>query len=280
MKYKKNTGDKVLLVVKVVLMALLIFMVLFPLLWLLVNSFKVEKEIIGFPPTFFGTTYTMKSFERIFRTIPMGSYIKNTVIFAVGTTFLAVLFDSMAGYAFARLKFKGKNVIFIFVLLTMMVPFQVMMIPLFLESNALGLLDTYAGLILPKATSAFGIFMMRSYFAALPKDLEEAARVDGMNEAGIFVKIMLPLIKPGVLTLTIFYLMQNWNDLLYPLMMTSSTKMRTLSAGLALFVGEHATTYYGPQLAGALLSVLPLLVVYIFFQKYFIASAATSGMKD
>ncbi|HIU75679.1 MAG TPA: carbohydrate ABC transporter permease, partial [Candidatus Pelethocola excrementipullorum] len=172
MKYKKNTGDKVLLVVKVVLMALLIFMVLFPLLWLLVNSFKVEKEIIGFPPTFFGTTYTMKSFERIFRTIPMGSYIKNTVIFAVGTTFLAVLFDSMAGYAFARLKFKGKNVIFIFVLLTMMVPFQVMMIPLFLESNALGLLDTYAGLILPKATSAFGIFMMRSYFAALPKDLE------------------------------------------------------------------------------------------------------------
>ncbi|HIU77756.1 MAG TPA: carbohydrate ABC transporter permease, partial [Candidatus Pelethocola excrementipullorum] len=139
---------------------------------------------------------------------------------------------------------------------------------------------TYAGLILPKATSAFGIFMMRSYFAALPKDLEEAARVDGMNEAGIFVKIMLPLIKPGVLTLTIFYLMQNWNDLLYPLMMTSSTKMRTLSAGLALFVGEHATTYYGPQLAGALLSVLPLLVVYIFFQKYFIASAATSGMKD
>lgn len=280
MKYKKNTGDKVLLVVKVVLMALLIFMVLFPLLWLLVNSFKVEKEIIGFPPTFFGTTYTMKSFERIFRTIPMGNYIKNTVIFAVGTTFLAVLFDSMAGYAFARLKFKGKNVIFIFVLLTMMVPFQVMMIPLFLESNALGLLDTYAGLILPKATSAFGIFMMRSYFAALPKDLEEAARVDGMNEAGIFVKIMLPLIKPGVLTLTIFYLMQNWNDLLYPLMMTSSTKMRTLSAGLALFVGEHATTYYGPQLAGALLSVLPLLVVYIFFQKYFIASAATSGMKN
>lgn len=280
MKYKKNTGDKVLLVVKVVLMALLIFTVLFPLLWLLVNSFKVEKEIIGFPPSFFGTTYTLKSFERIFRTIPMTNYIKNTVIFAVGTTFLAVLFDSMAGYAFARLKFKGKNVIFIFVLLTMMVPFQVMMIPLFLESNALGLLDTYAGLILPKATSAFGIFMMRSYFAALPKDLEEAARVDGMNEAGIFAKIMLPLIKPGVLTLTIFYLMQNWNDLLYPLMMTSSTKMRTLSAGLALFVGEHATTYYGPQLAGALLSVLPLLVVYIFFQKYFIASAATSGMKD
>lgn len=280
MKYKGNTSDKILTAVKVVLMAAMIFVVLFPLLWLVVGSFKIEKEIIGFPPSFFGTSYTGKSFQRIFDTIPMASYIKNTVIFAVGATALSVLFDSMAGYAFARLKFKGKNVIFIFVLITMMVPFQVMMIPLFLESNALGLLDTYAGLILPKATSAFGIFMMRSYFAALPKDLEEAARVDGMSEAGIFAKIMLPLVKPGVLTLTIFYLMQNWNDLLYPLMMTSSTKMRTLSAGLALFVGEHATTYYGPQLAGALLSVLPLLVVYVFFQKYFIASAATSGLKD
>lgn len=280
MKYKRNTQDNILLLIKVVLMALLIFVVMFPLLWLLVSSFKLEKEIIGFPPSFFGSSYTIKSFKRIFESIPMLSYIKNTLIFALGATFLAVLFDSMAGYVFARMEFKGKNVIFIFFLITMMVPFQVMMIPLFLETNALGLLDTYAGLILPKATSAFGIFMMRSYFAALPRDLEEAARVDGMNEAGIYARIMLPLIKPGVLTLVIFYLMQNWNDLLYPLMMTSSTRMRTLSAGLALFVGEHATTYYGPQLAGALLSVLPLLVVYVFFQKYFIASAATSGLKD
>lgn len=280
MKYKKNSQDRILSIVKMVLMAFMIFIVMFPLLWLLISSFKLEKEIIGFPPVFFGSKYTLKSFQRIFDTIPMLNYIKNTVIFALGATALAVTFDAMAGYAFAGLQFKGKNVIFIIVLITMMVPFQVMMIPLFLESNALGLLDTYAGLILPKATSAFGIFMMRSYFAGLPKDLEEAARVDGMNEAGIFAKIMLPLVKPGLLTLVIFYLMQNWNDLLYPLMMTSSTKMRTLSAGLALFVGEHATTYYGPQLAGALLSVLPLLVVYIFFQKYFIASAATSGLKD
>lgn len=280
MKYSQSKTEKTLTAVKYVFLIIVFIVVLFPLIWLVINAFKVEKEIIGFPPKLLGTSYTLKSFIRIFSSIPLAAYIKNTVVFAVGSTILAVLFDSATGYAFARLEFKGKDKIFILVLLTMMVPFQVMMIPLFLESHYLGLLDTYAGLILPKATSAFGIFMMRSYFSALPKDLEEAARVDGMTEFGIFWKIMLPLVKPGVLTLAIFHLMNNWNDLLYPLMMTSSTKMRTLSAGLALFVGEHATTYYGPQLAGALLSVLPLFVVYMFFQKYFIASVATSGMKD
>lgn len=280
MKHKRSRADIFLTILKYVLLYAVLIVVLFPLLWLIISAFKTEKEIIGFPPKLIGTEHTLKSLIRIFQNIPMATYIKNTVIFAGGSTILAVLFDSAAGYAFARMNFKGKHVLFILVLLTMMIPFQVMMIPLFLQSHFLGLLDTYVGLILPKATSAFGIFMMRSYFSALPKDLEEAARVDGLSEFGIFTRIMLPLVKPGVLTLTIFHLMNNWNDLLYPLMMTSSAKMRTLSAGLALFVGEHATTYYGPQLAGALLSLLPLLIIYMFFQKYFVASVATSGMKD
>lgn len=278
---RKNTKSKIgLAILKYAILISLFILVLCPLIWLVVNSFKTEKEIIGFPPTILGTTYTVKSFIRIFTNIPFAAYIKNTVIFAGGSTLLAVMFDSMAGYAFARMEFKGKNILFLFILITMMVPFQVMMIPLFLESNYLGMLNTYPGLILPKATTAFGIFMMRAYFAALPKDLEEAARVDGLSEWGIYWKIMLPLIKPGIMTLAIFHLMTNWNDLLYPLMMTSSSRMRTLASGLALFVGEHATTYYGPQLAGALISVVPLLLLYAFFQKYFIASAATSGMKD
>lgn len=280
MKHKRSRADIFLTILKYVLLYAVLIVVLFPLLWLIISAFKTEKEIIGFPPKLIGTEHTLKSLIRIFQNIPMATYIKNTVIFAGGSTILAVLFDSAAGYAFARMNFKGKHILFILVLLTMMIPFQVMMIPLFLQSHFLGLLDTYVGLILPKATSAFGIFMMRSYFSALPKDLEEAARVDGLSEFGIFTRIMLPLVKPGVLTLTIFHLMNNWNDLLYPLMMTSSAKMRTLSAGLALFVGEHATTYYGPQLAGALLSLLPLLIIYMFFQKYFVASVATSGMKD
>lgn len=266
-------------ILKYTLLTVMMLLVLFPLLWLFSGSVKMEKEILSYPPTLFGSKLSWKSFVRIFTNIPMAVYLKNTVIFAGFSTAFAVLFDAMSGYAFARLKFKGKNTIFIIVLLTMMVPYQVMMIPLFLESHFMGLLNTYVGLILPKMTTAFGIFMMRSYFAALPKELEEAARVDGLNEIGIFFRIMLPLVKPGVMTLGIFHLMNNWNDLLYPLMMTSDTRMRTLSAGLALFVGERATTYYGPQLAGAVISILPLLLLYIFFQKYFVSSVVSSGIK-
>lgn len=272
--------ESVLAVVKYFFLALLLLLVLFPLFWLILSSFKLEKEIIAYPPTVFGSRYTTKSYERIFNSIPMFTYLKNTVVFALGTTAFALLFDSLAGYAFARLQFKGKNALFIIVLVTMMVPFQVMMIPLFLESHFLGVLNTYAGLILPKMTTAFGIFMMRSFFSQLPKDLEEAARIDGLGEFGIFFRVMLPLVKPGLMTLGIFHLMNSWNDLLYPLMMTNSPKMRTLSAGLALFVGERGTLYYGAQLAGAVISITPLLFLYVFFQKYFVASVATTGMKE
>jgi len=280
MKMKFTRENIILGLIKYITLGLLIVLVLFPLVWLFAGAFKVEKQILSYPPTIFGTKHTLKSFTRIFQSIPMGTYLKNTIIFSIGSTALALFFDSLAGYAFARLRFRGKNFLFIAILLTMMVPYQVMMIPLFLETHFMGILNTYRGLILPKMTSAFGIFMIRSYFSQLPKDLEEAARVDGLNEAGIFFKIMAPLVKPGMMTLGIFHLMNSWNDLLYPLMMTSDVKMRTLSAGLALFVGERATTYYGPQLAGAVISVVPLLILYIFFQKYFVASVATSGIKE
>lgn len=267
------------LVVKIFLI-ILIISVLYPLIWLISSSFKYEKDILAYPPKLFAEEYTFMSYKRVFTSIPMLQYIKNTVIFALGVTFFSLIFDSMAGYAFARLGFRGKNILFLVIMITMMVPFQVILIPLFLELNILGILDTYTGLILPKATSAFGIFMMRSFFSSLPKDLEEAARLDGFNEFRIYSKIMLPLVKPGLITLGIFQLMGTWNDLLYPLMMTSSTNMRTLPAGLALFVGERATTYYGPPLAGSLLSIIPLFVLYVFFQKYFTASVASSGLKE
>jgi len=279
MKKGKNMSCILSRIVSILILFSVFIIVLFPIIWLFSGSVKIERQILQYPPTLFGTKLTMKNFIRIFTTIPMGRYLKNTVIFAVGSTVCAVLFDSMSGYAFARLHFKGKNFIFICVLLTMMVPFQVMMIPLFLESNYLGLLNTYPGLILPKMTTAFGIFMMRAYFSELPKELEEAARVDSANELTIFFRIMLPLVKPELMTLGIFHLMNSWNDLLYPLMMTSDTDMRTLSAGLALFVGEHATLYYGPQLAGAVICIMPLLILYIFFQKYFVSSAVSSGIK-
>ena len=266
--------------IKYVFLTALLFIVIFPIFWLIISAFKFERQIVTFPPTVFGTAYTFENFVRIFNTIPIANYLINTVIFAVGSTFFALIFDSMAGYAFARLHFRGKDVLFIIILLSMMVPFQVIMIPLFLQVHFLGILNTYPGLIIPRTTMAFGIFMMRSYFSQLPKDLEEAARIDGLSEFGIYFRVMLPLVKPGIMTLGIFYLMTHWNDLLYPMMMTSSPRMRTLAAGLAMFVGERATLFFGAQLAGAVISIIPLLILYVFFQKYFVASVASSGLKD
>ncbi|MBL1226102.1 carbohydrate ABC transporter permease [Enterococcus sp. BWR-S5] len=275
-KRKKVSVKKVLSIIG---MLLVLFIIAFPFLWLILSSFKYEKDIISFPPKIFADNYTLDNYIKVWSTIPLLDYIKNTVIFAGGTVITSIFFDSLAGYAFARMNFKGKSALFYFVLLTMMIPFQVFMIPLFIEVNLLGLLDTYAGLIIPRMTTAFGIFMMRSFFITLPASLEEAARIDGLNEFGIFWKIMLPLSKPTLLSLAIFTLMNSWNDLLYPLILTSSSKMRTLPAGLALFTGQNIS-FYGPVMAGTVISMLPLLIIYIFAQKYFVQGTAMSGMKE
>lgn len=273
---KAVSGKKI---IRTISMLVILLVIAFPFLWLIISSFKHEKDIISFPPRIFADSYTLDNYIKVWTTIPLLDYIKNTVIFAGGTVITSVFFDSLAGYAFARMRFKGKSVLFYFVLLTMMIPFQVFMIPLFIEVNLLGMLDTYAGLIIPRMTTAFGIFMMRSFFITLPDSLEEAARIDGLSEFNIFLKIMLPLSKPTLLSLGIFTLMNSWNDLLYPLILTSSSKMRILPAGLALFTGQNIS-FYGPVMAGTVISMLPLLVVYIFAQKYFVQGTAMSGMKE
>ncbi|MDQ8303532.1 carbohydrate ABC transporter permease [Enterococcus faecium] len=273
---KAVSGKKI---IRTISMLVILLVIAFPFLWLIISSFKHEKDIISFPPRIFADSYTLDNYIKVWTTIPLLDYIKNTVIFAGGTVITSVFFDSLAGYAFARMRFKGKSVLFYFVLLTMMIPFQVFMIPLFIEVNLLGMLDTYAGLIIPRMTTAIGIFMMRSFFITLPDSLEEAARIDGLSEFNIFLKIMLPLSKPTLLSLGIFTLMNSWNDLLYPLILTSSSKMRTLPAGLALFTGQNIS-FYGPVMAGTVISMLPLLVVYIFAQKYFVQGTAMSGMKE
>lgn len=258
---------------------LVMLLVLVPFFWMVSMSFKTEAEIMSFPPTFFPKEISMKHMIAIWKRIPLLTYIKNTVIFAVEVAFVSVMIDSLAGYAFARIRFRGRETLFSLILLTMMVPFQITMIPLYIETFKLGILDTFVGLILPRAATAYGIFFMRSFFLGLPKDLEESARIDGLHEFGIYVRIMLPLCKPAFITLFIFVLMGNWNDLLYPMMMTSSTKMRTLPAGLAMFVGEGLTEV-GPSMAGAFLSMIPLFVLYCMAQKYFVQGIAVSGMKE
>ena len=276
MNKKKITVGRVIGLVLTNGMAIL---VLIPIIWLFVSSFKTDSDVISYPPVFFPVEWTVSQYLYVAKSIPIFAMTKSTVLFAGGVTLISVMFDSMAGYAFARMNFKGSKLLFSIILLTMMVPFQIIMTPLYIEIYKFNLLDTYLGLILPRATSAFGIYMMRSFFVGLPKSLEESGRMDGMGEFRIYRYLMLPLCKPALFSLAIFHFMNNWNDLLYPLMLTSSPAKRTLSAGLAILVGNKVIKY-GPTLAATMISLTPLLVLYIVCQKYFVEGIATAGTKE
>ena len=274
----RNLKSKLLQIPILFIFICLAVVMLLPIVWMLLSSFKPDNEIIKYPPTLFPTAYTLKNFIKCTQRIDIWVYLKNSFIYSFGATIPSLLVNTMAGYAFARYNFKGKDIIFVIFLATMMIPFQVIMIPSFLEVHALGMYDNYAGLIIPKIAAAYWIFMMRSAFSGLPKELEEAARIDGLSEFGIYARIMIPLIKPALVTLIILSVNGNWNDLLWPLFITSNSKMRTLSNGLALFVGAR-TIEYGAAFAGAAISLVPMLVLYIFGQKYFVEGQATSGLK-
>ena len=262
-----------------IVLTILALMVIVPLLWLILSAFKNEKEILSYPPTFIPKGLTLTNFAATAKRIKIITYIKNSVVYAGVTTFLAVIVNSMAGYAYARKKFKGKGAFFLITLATMMVPFQVIMVPLFLVVYKLGMYNNYLGLIIPRIAVAGSIFMMRAAFANLPVELEDAARIDGLSEFGIFWRIMLPQVKSSVICLTILSINGSWNDLLWPMIVASDTHMRTLANGLALFVGQNSIQY-GASFAGALISLLPMLVLYILGQKYFVEGMASSGLKS
>lgn len=261
-----------------VLLIILALIVLIPVLWIVFSAFKVEKEIISYPPTFWPESFTLENFTKVAKRIKIDQYILNSVIYAFGTTAIAVFVNSLAGYVYARLEFKGKSVCFLLTLATMMIPFQVIMVPLFLIVYKLGMYDTYWGLIIPRVAVAGSIFMMRAAFEGIPRELEDAARIDGVSEFGIFWRIMLPQVKSALICLIILSINGSWNDLLWPMLAASSTDMRTLANGLALFVGEN-TIQYGAAFAGTLISLIPMLVLYIFGQKYFVQGMASSGLK-
>jgi multiple sugar transport system permease protein len=261
-----------------VILVMLTLVVLVPVVWMTFSAFKTEKEIISWPPTFIPQSFTLQNFSDVQDRINILQYILNSAIYAGGTTFLAVIVNSMAGYAYAFYEFKGKTGLFLMTLATMMVPFQVIMVPLFLVVFKMGMYDTYWGLIIPRVAVAGSIFMMRAAFAGIPKELAEAARIDGLSEIGIFWRIMIPQVKPAIITLTILSINGSWNDMLWPMIVTSSTKMRTLANGLALFVGQN-TIEYGAAFAGALISLIPMFALYMIGQKYFVEGMAGTGLK-
>jgi multiple sugar transport system permease protein len=252
--------------------------VVFPLLWMFTTSIKPESEIISAQPGLFSATVTGSNYVQAWQAIDFPRLFMNTVIFAGGVTVLSLTFDSLTAYALARLDFPGKNVIFVLVLITLMLPFQVNLIPLFLLLTKLHWINTYQGLILPRATNAFGIFFLRQFFLSIPKELEDAARVDGASEFKIYRTVILRMSVPALLTLGLFHFMYNWNDLLWPLIVSTNSSMYTLSSGLALFLGQHVIQY-GLILAGSVLAIVPMVIAFLVIQRRFVESIATSGLR-
>lgn len=262
-----------------ILLVFFAFLLLAPLLWMCLGALKSDPEVLSYPPKFFpvGNNFA-KNWENVLKQIDFWGMTVNTAVYAVGTTIPAMFVNALAGYAFARFRFRGKNVLFLLFLETMMIPFQVIMVPLYLEVYYLGWLNTFWGLIVPKIASAYWIFLCRAAFEGLPKDLEDAARIDGLHEFGIFTRIMLPLITPTMITVLLLSINNCWNDLLWPMIVASKSSMRTLSNGLAIFIGNR-TDNYSSAFTAATVSMIPMLILYIFGQKYFVAGQATSGIK-
>lgn len=253
-------------------------LMLLPIIWMLFTAFKPEADIVSYPPTLWPRELTLEHFVEVWERIPFARLYVNTIVFAGAVTLISLLFDSMAAYALARLPFKGRGIVFVGILLLLMLPFQVTLIPLYDMLNGLGLTNTLPGMIIPRMTNAFGIFFLTQFFLSLPKDLEEAARVDGASEWRIYSGIIMPLARPALLTLGLFHFQYNWNDLLWPLVMSSSVETSTLPAGLALFMGQHVVEY-GLLMAGSLLALLPVIVFFLLIQRSFVAGIATTGLK-
>jgi multiple sugar transport system permease protein len=253
--------------------------VLLPVIVIVLTAFKPAAEINAFPPTLLPGAWTLDNFAKIFNDLPFGRLFVNSLVFAGGVTVFALVFDSLAAYALARIDFRGSRVLLIVIVASLMIPFQATLIPVYQLVAQLGWVNTFAGLIIPRAADAFGIFFLRQFFISLPRDLDNAARIDGAGEFRIFRSIVLPNAVPALLTLAIFTFVNNWNDLLWPLVFTTSPEMGTITSGLTLLTGPSGIIPYGTMMAGSLIAVLPLAIMFLIMQRRFIESVATTGLK-
>jgi multiple sugar transport system permease protein len=251
---------------------------LVPLLWMLIVSLETRQQATSFPPQLIPSSVHLSNYSAAWNAVPFGRFFVNSFLYSAATVAGNLLFCSLAAYAFARIRFFGREVLFVVLLATLMVPFQVILIPTFLIVKKLGMVDTLGGLIVPNLCSAFGIFMLRQFFRTLPIELEEAARIDGTSRLGILFKIILPLSLPALATLGIIQFMWSWNDFLWPLIIIQSQSHDTLQLGLSQLQGSHFTQW-NLLMAGTLMSQIPMLAVFLLAQRWFIRSVAFTGIK-
>ena len=267
--------------VKIITYATLILgsvIMIFPFVWMILTSSKTVSESMQIPPTVFPGQLMTDNFSEALKSLPFVNMYINTILMIVFRVIFAVFFSSMAGYAFAKLKFKGKNILFGIVLMQMMLPSQIFIIPQYQMVAKLGFANTIAALVFPGLVSAFGTFFLRQAYLAIPDEVGEAAYLDGSNQWQAFSKIMFPLTRSSVAALTVFTAVFAYSDLMWPLVVNSDLNMMTLSSGLATLRGQFSTNF--PVLmAGSLLAMLPMVILYLFFQKQFIEGIAMTGGK-
>jgi len=256
-----------------------------PFLWSISTSLKQPGDVFAYPPTLLPDPVTFQNYIDVFTKLTFGRYFLNSVIVTGSVVLLNVLFGTAAAYAFAKLRFPGRNAIFFLLLLTLMVPFQVNLIPLYkimVELHkaipAIGA-DTYFGIVVPSAIQVFGIFLMRQFLRAIPDEILESARMDGASELRILRSIVFPIALPGMATLAIFTFLGAWNDFLWPLIVTNSDEMRTMPVGLALLARKNASNW-GDTMAGTVLTAAPLIVMFLILQRRFIEGLTAGSVKD
>lgn len=261
------------------LLGAIALVMLLPLIWLVSTAFKAPTEnIFEFPPRFLPQSPTLQNFVTVWQTNPFGRYLFNSTLVAVLTVVLNLLFCSLAAYPLARLQFRGREALFLLIVATILIPFQIVMIPLYVLTVKLGLRNTYLGLILPAIASAFGIFLLRQAFQGVPKELEEAARIDGCSELGIWWNVMLPAVRPTLITLAIFVFIGAWSDFLWPLILLDQPDYYTLPLGVAKLAGAFSLDWRLIA-AGSVISIVPILLVFGLLQRYIVPTDTSSGVK-
>ncbi|MFA7129688.1 MAG: carbohydrate ABC transporter permease [Sphaerochaeta sp.] len=249
-----------------------------PFVWMILSSFKTEVELMQTPPSFLPRHYKLTNYLTIMQSIPFLSFYLHTIIITVIRTLAQLAFCSMAAFAFAKMHFKGQNIVFIVLLTVLMVPVQMILVPDYIIMRTLGLVDSLWGVALPGMFSAFGMFLLRQFYMSLPNEFLDAGRIDGCSYFGVFRRLYLPLSKSALISLVIFTVMYSWNDYLWPLIISSSDNSRVLSVGLALLQGQNRV-YYNELMAGATMATIPVILIFVFFQRYFVQGIALSGIK-
>lgn len=277
----RGTGSRLKRPLLYLLVSLGLLIMAAPFLWMALSAFKTDQELTASPPVWLPSEWTLGNFERLLDRLDLPRYFLNSLLVATLVTVSNLVFCSMLGYALAKLRFAGRNKVFGLVLGALMVPGNLMLLPLFVLMSKLQLIDSYAALVLPFAAGAFGVFLMRQFMQSIPDELLEAARMDGASEWYIFWRIVMPLVKPALATLTIFTFLGSWNNFVWPLIATNDPDKYTLPVALATFATDpnQSAGSNGMLMAGSFLIVLPVLLVFAVLQRHFTQGIATAGMK-